>query len=169
MKQYKLFVMLAALVLTIGCRKVLDKTNLEAIDQNEIWNDLDLATAAINNVYAQSLPGWNTEYADYSEESDGGGNYMYGQLTENSVNYWPYNQIRDINVVLANIDKGSLKDADKKRIKGEAFFFRAWQYFEMVKRYGGVPLVLTPQTLNDNLFVERATTTATMDQISTLR
>lgn len=165
MKQYKLFVMLAALIMTIGCRKVLDKTNLEAIDQNEIWNDLDLATAAINNVYAQSLPGWSTEYADYSEESDGGGSFMYGQLTENSVNYWPYGQLRDINVVLANIDKGTLKDADKKRIKGEAFFFRAWQYFEMVKRYGGVPLVLTPQTLNDNLFVDRATTTATMQQI----
>lgn len=165
MKRNNLVFILAALTLIVGCRKVLDKKNLEAIDQSEIWNDLDLANAAINNVYAQSLPGWSTEYADYSEESDGGGNFMYGQLTENSVNYWPYNQIRDINVVLANIDRGSLKEADKKRIKGEAFFFRAWQYFEMVKRYGGVPLVLTPQSLDDNLFVERATTTATMQQI----
>ena len=165
MKRNKLVFILAALTLLVGCRKVLDKKNLEAIDQSEIWNDIDLATATINNVYAQSLPGWSTEFADYSEESDGGGSFMYGQLTENSVNYWPYNQIRDINVVLVNIDKGMLKDADKKRIKGEACFFRAWQYFEMVKRYGGVPLVLTPQTLDENLFVERATTTATFQQI----
>ncbi|RYZ49404.1 MAG: hypothetical protein EOP49_16335, partial [Sphingobacteriales bacterium] len=63
MKRNNLVWILAALVLTVGCRKVLDKKNLEAIDQNEIWNDLDLATAAINNVYAQSLPGWSTEYA----------------------------------------------------------------------------------------------------------
>ena len=119
----------------------------------------------MNNIYAQSLPGWSSEYADYSEESDGGGAYMYGQLTENSVNYWPYDQIRDINVLLANVDKGTLKEADKKLLKGQAYFFRAWQYFEMAKRYGGVPLVLEPQKLTDNLFVERAATSATMQQV----
>ena len=88
MKRNKLVFILAALTLLVGCRKVLDKKNLEAIDQSEIWNDIDLATATINNVYAQSLPGWSTEFADYSEESDGGGSFMYGQLTENSVKYW---------------------------------------------------------------------------------
>jgi len=165
MKLKKISFYIIGCILVAGCTKVLDKKNLNAINEADVWNDLELATAAVNNIYAQSLPGWSTEYADYSEESDGGGSYMYGQLTENSVNYWPYNQIRDINVVLANVDKGKLKDADKKLLKGQAFFFRAWQYFEMVKRYGGIPLVLEPQDLDDDLFVERATTTATFQQI----
>lgn len=165
MNYNKLVLFLSACALGLSCTKVLDKTDLNAIDQSLVWNDIKLATAAINNVYAQSLPGWSTEYANYSEESDGGGSYMYGQLTENSVNYWPYNQIRDINVVLANVSKGTLKEADKKKIKGEAFFFRAWQYFQMAIRYGGVPLILEPQDVNDDLFVERASTTATFQQI----
>ncbi|HWJ30216.1 MAG TPA: RagB/SusD family nutrient uptake outer membrane protein, partial [Flavisolibacter sp.] len=165
MKIYKLLFVICGSLLIASCTKVLDKKNLNAIEERDVWNDIDLATAIVNNIYAQSLPSWTAEYADYSEESDGGGSYMYGQLTENSVNYWPYNQIRDINVLLANIDKGTLKESDKKLLKGQAFFFRAWQYFELVKRYGGVPLVLEPQRVTDDLFVERATTTATFEQI----
>src|SRR5687768_15177088 len=115
MKQYKTLFFLCGLMVMTACTKVLDKRDLNAINQDDVWNDLELATAAISNIYAQSLPEWSTEYADYSEESDGGGSYMYGQLTENSVNYWPYNQIRDINVMLANVSQGSLKDADKKQ------------------------------------------------------
>jgi hypothetical protein len=148
-----------------SCTKVLDKKNLGKVNEQDVWNDLDLATAYANNLYGRNLPEWSTEYADYSEESDGGGSYMYGQLTENSVNYWPYDDIRGINLLLANVDKGSLKESDRKGLKGQAFFFRAWCYFEMVKRYGGVPLVLEPQQLTDDLLVKRATTTATMQQI----
>jgi hypothetical protein len=165
MKLYKLGFFIAGSLVLASCTKVLDKKNLNAVNEGDVWNDLELATAAVNNVYAQSLPGWSTEYADYSEESDGGGSYMYGQLTENSVNYWPYNQIRDINVVLSNVDKGTLKESDKKLLKGQAFFFRAWQYFELVKRYGGVPLVLEPQKVTDDLFVKRASTTETFKQV----
>jgi hypothetical protein len=165
MKFSKILFFAIAVFLFTNCTKVLDKKNLNAIDEDDVWNDIELVTALVNNIYAQSLPSWSTEYADYSDESDGGGSYMYGQLTENSVNYWPYAQIRDINVLLANIDKGSLKESDKKLLKGQAYFFRAWQYFEMMKRYGGVPLVLKPQDVNDDLFVERASTSATMTQI----
>ncbi len=165
MKINKLLFCITGCILISSCTKVLDKKDLSVINEVGLWNDIDLATAAVNNIYAQSLPAWSTEYAGYSEESGGGGSYMYGQLTENSVNYWPYDQIRDINVVLANIDQGTLKEEDKKKLKGEAFFFRAWQYFELVKRYGGVPLVLTPQKVTDDLFVERASTTETFQQI----
>jgi starch-binding outer membrane protein, SusD/RagB family len=166
MKLYRLLFFISSyLIIASSCTKVLDKKNLNAVNENDVWNDLDLATAYINNIYGQNLPGWTTDYADYSEESDGGGTFMYGQLTENSVNYWPYDNIRNINIALANIDKGSLSDANKKLLKGQAFFFRGWQYFELVKRYGGVPLVLEPQELTDDLFVKRASTTATVQQV----
>ncbi|NII28399.1 RagB/SusD family nutrient uptake outer membrane protein [Pseudoflavitalea sp. X16] len=148
-----------------GCTKILDKTNPEAVDEADVWNDLDLATAYANRIHAENLPAWSTEYADYSDESDGGGSYMYGQLTENSIDYWPYSEIRGINVLLTEIDKGTLSEANRKWLKGQAFFFRGWQYFELAKRYGGVPLVLTPQQLTDDLYVSRNTTTETMTRI----
>jgi hypothetical protein len=46
-------------------------------------------------------------------------------------------------------------------------FFRAWQYWEMVKRYGGVPLILHAQSLNDDLFVKRNKTSECVKQILT--
>lgn len=148
-----------------GCHKILDKKNLGVVNEQDVWNDIDLATAYVNTIHAKNLPSWSTEFADYCEESDGGGSYMYGQLTENSVNYWPYDDIRDINTLITEIDKGTLTAADKKQLKGQAFFFRAWRYFEMVKRYGGVPLILEPQRLTDDLLVTRSSTTATFQQI----
>jgi starch-binding outer membrane protein, SusD/RagB family len=165
MKFHKI-IFAAMLCISIGsCTKVLDKKNLGAVNEQDVWNDMALATAYVNMLHAHNLPSWSTEFADYSEESDGGGNFMYGQLTENSVNYWPYDDIRDINILLNNVDKGSLSAANKKWLKGQAYFFRAWRYFEMVKRYGGVPLILQAQELTDDLFVSRASTSATMQQI----
>jgi hypothetical protein len=163
--KFRIFVLVSLCFLMLGCSKVLDKENLNAVNENDVWNDLDLATAYVNNLHGENLPSWSTEFADYSEESDGGGSYMYGQLTENSVNYWPYDNIRDINLLLANIGGGTLSDANKKLLKGQAFFFRAWQYYQMAIRYGGVPLILQPQQLSENLLVERATTSATFEQI----
>lgn len=166
MKLFKILCLFAFCYAVTGCTKILDKKDLGAVNENDVWDDLDLATAYVNRIYAQSLPGWSTEWNDYSEESDGGGSYMYGQLTENSVNYWPYDDIRHINVLLDNIDNGTLADAIKKKLKGEAFFFRAWQYFEMVKRYGGVPLILHAQDyLKEDLLVTRSTTSACMQRI----
>lgn len=159
-----LFLLLSGCLLG-SCAKILDKKNPEAVDEGDVWNDLDLATAYANRIHAENLPAWSTDFADYSEESDGGGSYMYGQLTENSVDYWPYAEIRKMNILLANIDKGSLSEANRKWLKGQAFFFRGFRYFEMMKRYGGVPLVLTPQELTDDLFVSRNTTAETMKQI----
>lgn len=164
----KYFKLLAAIILCFAiasCSKILDKKDLNAVDQDATWDDLALATAYVNRIYAQDLSEWDDEWTDYSEESDGGGSYMYGQLTENSVNYWPYDHIRNINVLLDNIDKGSLEVEDKKRMKGEALFFRSWLYFQMVIRYGGVPLVLKPQKIDDDLLVKRSPTSACMNQI----
>ena len=59
--------------LVSSCTRVLDKKDLSAVNEQDVWNDLDLATAYVHRLYAQNLPGWSTEYADYSEESDGAG------------------------------------------------------------------------------------------------
>jgi hypothetical protein len=165
MKISKLMLCAALCLAAGGCNGILDTKDLEAVSEADVWNDQALAQAYVNQIYADNLPGWSTGDADLSDESDGGTSYMYGQLTENSVNYWPYSQIRRINVLLANIDQGSIDPAVVKRMKGEALFFRAWRYWEMVKRYGGVPLILEPQELTDDLLVHRASTSDVMAQI----
>lgn len=51
---------------------------------------------------------------------------------------WDWGYLRDINYFLANYDKGS-DEAAKQHYSGLARFFRAYFYFEKVKRFGDVP------------------------------
>jgi hypothetical protein len=159
-----------------GCTNILDLKDLESVNEALVWKDPALAEAYINKVYADNLPGWSTGDAGTSDESPGGGSYMYGQLTEGSVDFWcvrnttdcqhpPYDRIRSINILLTEIDQGTLDTSLTKRLKGEAYLFRAWAYWELVKRYGGVPLVLEPQQLTDDLLVSRTPTSQCVAQI----
>lgn len=67
--------------------------------------------------------------------------------------YWPYGRIRDINNLiqaLPNYEK-DLTTPVYEEAMGEAHFLRAFYYFEMVKRYGGVPIVKEVQNPRDSL------------------
>jgi len=49
------------------------------------------------------------------------------------------------NMILTNIDLPIWEsDAERKRVKGNALFFRSWWYFYLVQAYGDVPLVTEP-------------------------
>ena len=57
--------------------------------------------------------------------------------------YWPYDRIRDINNMLEKLPdyRANYKEDDYNAYLGEARFLRAFYYFGIVKRYGGVPIV----------------------------
>lgn len=52
---------------------------------------------------------------------------------------WSWNQLRNINFFLENIDKFPGDDETRNHYIGMARFFRAWFYFEKVARFGDVP------------------------------
>jgi len=59
--------------------------------------------------------------------------------------YWPYDKIRIINVLISTLPayaKNFTPDQVNEWL-GEAYFCRAYTYFALVKRYGGVPIVRT--------------------------
>lgn len=69
-----------------------------------------------------------------------------------------YAGIRRVNIFLANIDRVPALPANIVIWKAEARFIRAMLYFELVKRYGGVPLVGDRLfTLADDLSLPRNT------------
>jgi hypothetical protein len=57
--------------------------------------------------------------------------------------YWPYDRVRDVNMFIQNFPnyKGNYADEVYNNLLGEAHFLRAFYYFGMAKRYGGVPIV----------------------------
>lgn len=77
---------------------------------------------------------------DEATRSDGGVGIGY-----EGFNYWPYGDIRQVNIFMQNVEKakeaGTISVADADRMIGEAHFARAYMYYGLVKRYGGVPLI----------------------------
>lgn len=68
--------------------------------------------------------------------------------------------------MLDNINTGSLTEDVRKKIEAQALFLRAYRYFELVKRYGGVPLILSVQDRNQSE-VPREKTSVCINQIVT--
>lgn len=52
-----------------------------------------------------------------------------------------YRGIRNMNRVIQNYDRVPMTDAQKDEIAGQAYFYRAWFYFQLLKRYGGMPIL----------------------------
>ncbi len=63
--------------------------------------------------------------------------------------YWPYGEIRQANKFFESLEKvkADLNETTYKQLKSEAHFVRAYIYFGLAKRYGGVPLI--DQVLDD--------------------
>ncbi len=59
-----------------------------------------------------------------------------------------YTHIRDVNYLLANKDNCD-KTGNYNQLIGEAYYFRAWYYYQLLKDYGGVAIVKEP--LNPDL------------------
>jgi hypothetical protein len=57
-----------------------------------------------------------------------------------------YRGIRDANIVIDNVEKVSMPDANKKLYTAEAKFLRAFAYDRLYKWFGPVPLRLTSET-----------------------
>ena len=77
-----------------------------------------------------------------------------------------YNGIRQVNVFLANSHRANIVPlTDIPRLRGEAFFLRAFFHFELWKRYGGIIIADQVFTTTDNLDLPRNTSQETLNQI----
>lgn len=162
----KIIWVLVFATLLVSCEDALDKRDLGAIGQELVWNDEILAQAMVDRIYASNMYGWPTTSSSGSDNASGGSATLFGQLTQNSVNYWPYGQIRTMNVFFRDVGSGTLDESFQNELKGQVYFLRALRYFEMVKRYGGVPLILEPQELDaEDLLVSRNSTSECIAQI----
>ncbi|MDR2773841.1 MAG: RagB/SusD family nutrient uptake outer membrane protein [Tannerella sp.] len=144
--------------ISISCADVLDKNNLSAVTEYDVWNDGLYAKAFLDKLCRDNLPAWDSGLSGNSDESEGANSIMYGQLTTSSINHWPYDQIRNINILLSNVNKGAIEPETQAILKAQALVLRAWRYFEMVRRYGGVPMIMEPQDINGDLYVTRTKT-----------
>jgi hypothetical protein len=96
--------------------------------------------------------------------------YYGGALTASIANT-PYTRIRLANDLIEKMDGVGqvLSQSFRNTAKGQMYYFRALQYFYLVRTYGGVPLVLTTQqasSTDESIRVPRATASECFTQIA---
>jgi hypothetical protein len=169
-----------------GCKKdnsFLDVQPNTFLTNQQVFSDPNLVLSVLADLYNRQVDfsslngGWRT-FADFSESfpSENGSSYIvqrtgwgYGEW---GLNWFDsYNYIRDLNLFLQRDSASTgLSDQLRKRFYAEGRFLRANFYFEMTKRYGGVPLITKPLTYDysgkvNDLQVPRATESEMYDFI----
>ncbi len=139
---------LALLVASFSCEDVLDRTPLDKINAENVFTDEILTQAYVTNLYSRFpfnafRSAQSTSCDEMTGSTGNSTNITRGTVSKSSegAGQWDYTYIRDMTVFIDKIRASALKDAVKKQLEGEVRFLRAFTYFEMQKRYGGVPLV----------------------------
>jgi starch-binding outer membrane protein, SusD/RagB family len=85
-------------------------------------------------------------------------NGSWSPSSTNPDNQWDFNYqyIRSANIGLENLDMLPATSATlRKQLYGELIFIRAFAHFELIRRYGGIPLVTRTLTLDEDLNIPR--------------
>jgi starch-binding outer membrane protein, SusD/RagB family len=163
-----------------SCKKnFFEIEDTQGID-SEIWNDAGAVGLFLSRTYSLIMPQWPVVGGIHntSDESNNINNaFLYGTLAENSITDIGtgtsitsnrYFDIRRCNLGIDNLNSASSLPADTRNLfKGQFFFLRAMVYFNLVRLYGGVPLItkaLDPGI--DDLAIPRAKTSECIAQIA---
>ncbi|QBQ42856.1 RagB/SusD family nutrient uptake outer membrane protein [Sphingobacterium psychroaquaticum] len=94
-------------------------------------------------------------------------NRLNGQMTvSNATAIDEYKQIRSVNFFIKQSVHAKGNQADINQYLGEAYFFRAWHYFTLVKKYGDVSWVNTLLNSEDeSTYLERDSRVVIVDSI----
>ncbi|HLR33321.1 MAG TPA: RagB/SusD family nutrient uptake outer membrane protein, partial [Fodinibius sp.] len=130
--------------LAFGCTDVLDKGSLDEVTEQTYWTSAADLELNVNQFYP-SLSG-TINYFSLDEHSDNlqplspSGVLDGTRSVPESGGGWGWENIREINYFLENasqVTEGAQSDIDQ--YMGEGYFFRAYFYFQKVKRFGAVP------------------------------
>lgn len=151
---------IAAASFFTACNKdFLDREPLDAYNDENIWKNENDLVAALNGCYKGWEDIYNVIYLDCATDNgynqwpwEGYTSFGNGTVTPSDVdaaNRWNYTTIQKCNTFLENADKATADQAKKDRMKAEARFLRAYQYFTLTQLYGDVPLVTKTVTMTE--------------------
>ena len=193
MKRNLLFLTLLVSVISSCKKEFLNQPPLDRITESDVWSDRDLMDTYIFKIY-DNMPwdylkdfgggaGWGahrdalTDLAMSTYSWTPAYNTIRPGNWGTSTNYWPldwwgYYNIWKINYSIENIEplgEDVLTKTERENRLGELYFLRAYCYFAMAKRYGGVPIILEAQdpdnTPEDEYFPSRDSEEAVYNQV----
>ncbi|SDK84563.1 Starch-binding associating with outer membrane [Catalinimonas alkaloidigena] len=156
-----------AVFVTTGCNDDFVNTQpLTEVSADLVWTDAGLAEAFVTDLYTglgnggfdEQMLASLTDEAIFTHPGRG-----INTITEarsnpadrgwiNNTLDWPnmYARIRAANLALTNLESPGFDNPDMaQRLRGEAYFMRAYYYHQLVRYFGGVPLIDRPYELNE--------------------
>lgn len=190
MKKIIIILLLIVLVLS-GCKKFLDQAPTGEQEKGYIFEDYTRARRYMDQLYDYLPRVWTssssyfsigypgflesaTDMAEYTASYGAANNsFNVGNWLDASANTevnapWnnSYTALRIAYMFLENMDQfNNAPDGRKTLMKGETEFMIAFYYFELLKRYGGVPLIKNTLDLESDMQIPRATYDQTADYI----
>lgn len=181
-KYSSILITASALILATGCND-LDQLPISSISTDDFYKSGEEIETAINGIYAEFTTGGF--YGIYNNASiyldDLGTEYMKAGANTNSAHIreignfaatpnnqfmidmweWGYVGINRANVVIDKVEASALTSEEAARYQGEAKILRAINYFNLVRWFGGVPLVLhagegegQPRNTEDEIYAQ---------------
>lgn len=171
MKKMKKIIFGLLSLVVLGCND--DFVNTKPLDQlgeSTVWTDASLAEAFVSEIYAgfgnggfdeqmnASLtdetifthPGRNITTITESRSNPADPGWINGTLSWGNM----FLRIRACNLALSNLEAPKFTNpALVDRMKGEVKFLRAYYYHQLIRYFGGVPIIDKPFTLNDSDFL----------------
>jgi len=153
---FRILLLFNGLILLSACSKQLDKVPETALSDAAFWKTSNDLRDACNNLYTFLPTITDNNDADWSDDGYGTAPSSISdgsRLAPVTSSDWAnnYTLIRRCNTILEK--SSQIKDDSEQvnRYCGESRFFRAWAYFELVKRFGDVPLILRTFDVDDSL------------------
>ncbi len=180
---------LALITTTIfSCSDFLEEDNQSSLNPNSFYKTGTHAESALNAVYAttrdvfggfsggnssnwhllEAVSGQSVNNSSSNPDLNSLASLSYTSDLIHARSVWAgiYKLVGNANMVIENVPAIFMSEERKKQILGEAYFLRAWAYFNAVRIWGDVPLITTPVgTGSDNFYPKRTDQSVVYDQI----
>lgn len=164
-KPYRIIFALFLVMNLAACKKnFLDRTPLDSVAATDFFNTASDLQTYVNGFYSRLAPQYNTQGGTGTTTGgnsnlalDANTDMMIVQTTVTSSLYrwdvasvagetngtWSggYSNIRSDNYFLHYANLNAEKTDAANHYIGEGYFFRAWDYFNLLKNFGGVPII----------------------------
>lgn len=176
MKKYIYIGLISSMMLLFSaCDEFLDRQPLDQIAVDNFYKNESEVNLALVGSYAPLLDidwtgkGWMITEIPSDNSQPGGTDPDFSPIDNFTVtpdnlivgNYWArhYQLITYANTVIAKTEASEgIDELSKHPFLAEAKFLRALAYFDLVRIFGGVPVITEPPVFGENLLFPRATT-----------
>lgn len=158
------------IVLFSACSDILDKKPLTEVSDGDLWSDPALVNSFVNSRYNQigyngcesmlssacdesEMP-WlrGCEITNFARMSATDLGRMNGAWYGNDNRSWStkWTNISNCNIFFERVGNVPFaSESERTLLKGQVRFIRAYEYFDLISRWGGVPILTKSFTIND--------------------